>query len=208
MYVRATRISAAPDRIPDLLTTFTRDVVPAVRKLAGNRGAGMLVDRKNGIGLALTYWENEAALKASEEPANGLRSQTVQSAGGKVENVDRFEQVIQERKSEPKSGVFARVNDVAGDPAKIGNAIALLGDKALPILQQQKGFRAFIVGVNRTSGRGIITSVWDTLADLEASGAAVKDLRDEVTRASGASSVTVETFETAFIELQVGAAAG
>jgi heme-degrading monooxygenase HmoA len=208
MYVRATRISAAPDRIPDLITSFTRDVVPAVRKLTGNRGAVMLVDRKNGVGLGLTYWENEAALKASEEPANGLRSQAVQSAGGKVENVDRFEQVIMERKAEPKGGVFARVNDLPADPAKVGNAIALLGDKALPILQQQKGFRAYIVGVNRSSGRAIITSVWDTLEDLEASGPSVKDLRDEVTRASGASSVKVETFEAAFVELQVGATTG
>ena len=208
MHVRATRISAAPDRIPGLIETFTRDTVPDVRKLAGNRGAGLLVDRNNGVCLAITYWESEAALKASEETATGLRTRTVQSAGGTVENVDRFEQVIQERKAEPKNGVFARVNDLAADPAKVGNAIALLGDKALPILQQQKGFRAYIVGVNRSSGRAIITSVWDTLEDLEASGPAVKDLRDEVTRVSGAASVKVETFETAFIELQVGAAAG
>lgn len=206
MFLRATRISAAPDRTDALVANFSQEVGPAARKIAGNRGAILLVDRTAGRGWGLTYWEDEAALKASEEAGTSLRSQAVKASGGTIQEVDRFETVIQERRAESASGVFCRVNDVAGDPAKIANAVALLGDKALPILEKQTGFRAFIVNVNRTTGRAIVSSVWDTMADLEASNAAVKDLRDEITRVSGASSVKVETYEVAFIDLQVGAA--
>ena len=57
-------------------------------------------------------------------------------------------------------------------------------------------------GVNRLTGRSTVSTVWDTMADLEASEPKVSSLRRNAADAAGASDVKVEVFETAFAEIK------
>jgi heme-degrading monooxygenase HmoA len=204
MYLRVTRVQSPPDAIEKGISYFKEKVVPAARATPGNAGAVLLVDRKTGSAVGLTLWETAHALSASEQMGITSRTQSAAAMGGSIVNVERFEQVIQERTQPPKAGTFVRLNTVVGAPEKIDNAIKFI-QKALPELKAQRGFRGLIMNVDRMTGRSTVASIWDTLADLEASELKVTGLRRDAADAAGAADVKVEIFETAFAEIKQAA---
>ncbi len=201
MYVRATRVQSPPDAIEKGIAYFKEKVVPAAKAAPGNAGAVLLVDRKSGSAVGITLWETAQALSASEQMGITSRTQSAAAMGGSIVNVERFEQVIQDRAQPPKAGVFVRFNTVAGTPERIDNAIKFM-EKQLPVVRAQKGYRALLMNVDRMTGRSTVATVWDTRADLEASEAKVSGLRRDAADAAGAADVKVEIFETAFAEIK------
>jgi hypothetical protein len=205
MYLRTTRLQSPPDAIEKGISYFKEKVLPAAKATPGNAGAVLLVDRKTGSAVGITLWETAQALSASEQMGVTSRTQSAAAMGGSIVNVERFEQVIQERTQPPKGGTFVRLNTVVGAPEKIDNAIKFIQKQALPELKAQKGFRGLIMNVDRMTGRSTVTTIWDTLADLESSEAKVSGLRRDAADAAGAADVKVEIFETAFAEIKQAA---
>lgn len=68
-----------------------------VRQLDGAKSAYLLLDRRSGKALTITLWESEEALRASEEAANKLRGDAAGSAGGTVQDVERYEVALYEQ---------------------------------------------------------------------------------------------------------------
>ncbi|TME53469.1 MAG: hypothetical protein E6I60_08910 [Chloroflexi bacterium] len=200
MYVRVTRVQSPPDAIEKGIAYFTQNVVPAAKAAKGNAGQVLLVDRKTGAAVGITLWETAQALSASEQMGMTSRTQSAAAMGGSIVNVERFEQVIQDRAQPPKAGTFVRLNAVAGDPEKIDGAIKFI-EKSLPTLKAQKGYRGLIMNVDRMTGRGTVSSMWDSLADLEGSESKVSGLRRDAAEAAGAADVKVEIFEVAFADI-------
>ncbi len=201
MYTRATRVQSPPDGIEKGIAYFKEKVVPAAKAAPGNAGAVLLVARKTGSAVGITLWETAQALSASEQMGITSRTQSAAAMGGSIVNVERFEQVIQDRAQPPKAGVFVRFNTVAGTPQRIDNAIKFM-EKQLPVVRAQKGYRALLMNVDRMTGRSTVATVWDTLADLEASEPKVSGLRRDAADAAGATDVKVEIFEAAFAEVK------
>jgi len=200
MYVRVTRVQSPPDAIEKGIAYFTQNVVPAAKAAKGNAGQVLLVDRKTGAAVGITLWETAQALSASEQMGMTSRTQSAAAMGGSIVNVERFEQVIQDRAQPPKAGTFVRLNTVPGDPEKIDGAIKFI-EKSLPTIKAQKGYRGLIMNVDRMTGWGTVSSIWDSLADLEASESKVSGLRRDAADAAGAADVKVEIFEVAFADI-------
>lgn len=205
MFIRATKLRVPAEHIDGAIEDFRADTAKRLRELDGNLGSVMLVDREGGVASIVTYWRDEAALRTSDEAANGLRSRAASVSHGTVEEVDRAEIVLMERVAEPKEGTFARSTDISGDPAKIDDGIRFLREKVLPVAQQQKGFRALICAVNRETGRSVTNSIWDTLEDLRANESTIAPLREEAARSMGANRVEVRIYQAAHIDLEVPA---
>lgn len=203
MYIRASRLRIPRDRIDAAIALFGDEVAPSFRAEAGNVGAILLVDREKGQALGLTYWESKEALDASEEAGTSNRTRVTAATGATVEDVDRFELAVMERAAEPRSGRFVRVSDFPGDRERLDAGIAALRDRSAPAVRGLRGFAALIYAVNRTTGRGIVTSVWDTLEDLQASEAAVSGLRSDIASATGTASVQVDVYQAAFVDLRL-----
>ncbi len=91
MHARVTTFQGKGEKIEDGIRNIRDQVVPAVKKLSGFKGMYHLVDRKSGKGYAFTLWENEEALRASEDAANKLRDQAGQAGGATIVSVERFE---------------------------------------------------------------------------------------------------------------------
>jgi hypothetical protein len=53
-----------------------------------------LVDRETGNALAITLWEDEQALAASEERANALRADAAREMGATQPTVARYEVAV------------------------------------------------------------------------------------------------------------------
>jgi heme-degrading monooxygenase HmoA len=202
MYGRMTRLQASPDTIDKGISFFKENVAPKARTTPGNAGAILLVDRKTGAAIGITLWETAEALNASEQFGVSSRTQSAAAAGGSIVDVDRYEQVFADRAGPPKEGSYVRLNIVSGSPDKLDNVIKFMQKQVVPVLKAQKGYRATIMNVNRTTGRSSVSTVWDTRADLEASESAVSGLRRDAADAAGAKDVKVEIFESAHSEIK------
>jgi heme-degrading monooxygenase HmoA len=205
MYGRITRIQIPPDAVDKGIAYFKEKVMPAARSAPGNAGAVLLVDRKNGTAVGITLWETTDALNASEQFGVTSRTGSAAATGGSVINVERYQQVLADRAQPARAGAFVRLNTLAGRPDKIDNLIRFM-EQQLPVIRAQKGYRALLMNIDRMAGRSMVSTVWDTLADLEASEPKVSGLRRDAAGVAGAADVRVEIFETAFAEIKQTAA--
>jgi len=95
MHARVTHITGATEEVTAGIDNFRNNALPGVQAEAGNRGAIMLVDRDTGKGMAITLWEDENAMRASEERANELRAQAADAMGAaEAPSVERYEVAV------------------------------------------------------------------------------------------------------------------
>src|SRR4051794_25134489 len=59
--------------------------------------------------------------------------------------------------------MYIRVAQVNIEPSKVDDVLAVVRDAGLPNMRQFPGFHNAYVGVDRTGGRGLVVSTWDTL---------------------------------------------
>jgi heme-degrading monooxygenase HmoA len=90
MHARMTAVKVAPDQADAAVSSFVKNV-PATAKELGAKGTALLINRETGEGLSFTLWEDEAAMRASEERANELRRSTTEEMGTEVTRVERYE---------------------------------------------------------------------------------------------------------------------
>lgn len=96
MHARVSTIYGTTEQGGDVEGMFREQVLPTLQELGG-KGAILLVDRGSGKAVAITLWEDEAAMRESEERANELRRQAAESAGAsEPPTVDRYEVAVWE----------------------------------------------------------------------------------------------------------------
>ena len=94
--------------------------------------------------------------------------------------------------------MYARTTTIEGQADRIDEVVREIESGVLPVLKQQDGFKGFTVHVNRSSGKVVGTSYWESQQAMEASEEAVSGPRDEAVRSAGASGgSTVDHFEVA-----------
>lgn len=89
MYARVSRFHGAGDgggSRPNV-----EDVVPTLREMDGFRGLISLVNGEGGDALAITLWESEEAMRASEAQADAIRRDMAEAAGDEIRGVERYE---------------------------------------------------------------------------------------------------------------------
>ena len=91
-----------------------------------------------------------------------------------------------------------RVNTLQMDPQRIDDAIRQLEEQDIPRFREIDGFRGFTVLGDRSSGKVIATSYWDSEEQMRASEDAVKEARQRAADTGGASEEPqVERYEVA-----------
>jgi heme-degrading monooxygenase HmoA len=94
MHARLTSLSGSPSDLEGAIANFREQVVPFTNQ-HGGKGAILLVDRQSGSAIAITLWEDEEALRASEEKANELRAQAAEELGASERpTVTRYEVAV------------------------------------------------------------------------------------------------------------------
>jgi heme-degrading monooxygenase HmoA len=99
MYARVTLFPGLPpERIKATLEHFQEENLPKFEQAPGYRGMWAGVDYNGGRAIAVTYWESNEALRASDALANEIRAAAVTRAGVDRERppiTDRYEVVLQ-----------------------------------------------------------------------------------------------------------------
>jgi heme-degrading monooxygenase HmoA len=97
MHARLSRFAGLdPERIEETVHEFRDGALPELREQNGFRGITVAVNRRTGQALAITLWESEADMKASEQLATQAREQAIATAKpSRAPIVDHYEVVVQ-----------------------------------------------------------------------------------------------------------------
>ena len=94
MHARVTSLSGSPGEVDAGIADFKEKIVPFTHE-QGGKGGMLLVDRQTGQALAITLWEDEQALSASEARANELRANVAEEMQATAQPaVDRYEVAV------------------------------------------------------------------------------------------------------------------
>jgi heme-degrading monooxygenase HmoA len=87
MWARVSRLQGEPGRVDENVQIMMDRALPAARRLPGFKGVLGLADRASGKSLAVTFWESEEAMRASEAEADRIREDSAQAGGEQIVSV-------------------------------------------------------------------------------------------------------------------------
>jgi heme-degrading monooxygenase HmoA len=91
MHARLTTIEAPPERMDDLTREIHEHVLPQLQQVDGFEGFIALRDRASGRVRGVAIWENEEALRASDQDAARIRGGVAEATGGTITSVENYE---------------------------------------------------------------------------------------------------------------------
>ena len=204
MYARVVRVRGSAEGAEERTATFQREALPVIREQPGFAGVVTLGDPGSGVGAVVTYWESEEAMTASAEVLAALRERMTAGQGLEVLSTEQYEINMLERRAAPVPGNAVRVTRANGNLDTAETALAQLRGEGLALASTLPGFRALISGIDRSSGRFMIASGWDTAADRDASEQATAELRARLAEVAGATNLEVDKLEVTLAEVPAG----
>src|SRR5205823_4369327 len=113
MFARITwsKLANARDQTEAAKKRFQERILPSMQTQDGFLGAVLLANPETGEGASTTYWQTAEAMAASEAIATAGRAEAAQG-GVEIQDIDRFEMVLQDRAAPPQVGSRVRVNDI------------------------------------------------------------------------------------------------
>jgi heme-degrading monooxygenase HmoA len=83
-----------PGNVDQVRDQLESDDVPKFQQLDGFKGMTLLTDRQSGKTMAVTFWETEDALRASEDAVQDARTRAAETGGAGEPQVERFEVIL------------------------------------------------------------------------------------------------------------------
>jgi quinol monooxygenase YgiN len=201
MHVRINDVTVSPDRIDELGDALANKARPVVLAQDGCEGLLCVADRATGNCSIVSLWSSKQQLDASESGVAGIRSETVDAVGAKLNSVTTAE-VLREVIGQPTQvGSRGRVVRLTAPAGSAGQMVEFYDAEAVPRYQSQAGFlNARLIG-SEDGTRFTAVSHWLDDASLKASEASSSALREQVTAAVAGSSIDgVSSGEIIFIE--------
>jgi quinol monooxygenase YgiN len=185
MYARATVVITAPDRV-DAVVDLVRDrILPVVDDQPGSLGLSMNVDRANGRCTVTSVWKDRGSMHASEPALEPLRAQAERVADAPLAT-EEYEVAVLRRLRQAEPGCWVRGTQVSLDPAQIDAGLRTFKRQTLPAIEALPGFRSALLLVDRRSGHGVVSVVFDDKAALDASRGQAGQVRDEASATTAA----------------------
>jgi heme-degrading monooxygenase HmoA len=94
MHARVNTIQMQADKIDDAVAALEGGGLDQIKQNEGFKGMTVLADRGSGKSLAITFWESEDALNASEEKVKEARRQATEAGGASEPQIEIFEVVL------------------------------------------------------------------------------------------------------------------
>ena len=165
-----------------------RDAVEAV---AGNRGLTTLVDRKTGVIVAMSYWDD---LRHSSEAAlTKAREGAAKAAEGALVT-ESFEVAVAERPAVPDPGATVQMTRVQLDPVRVDAGVAFVRDELLQRLSACSGLCSAELLIDRVIGNGLLVTTWTDQEAADRAQALLDGLRRDAEVAAGATFPRSESY--------------
>ena len=177
MHARITTLSGVT-RIDEGVKYLRDEVVRPVQEQKGYRGLTASCDREAGIVSVLTLWETRDDLDASESAVEKVRREAAKAFGGKVESVERYEQIVAEvGQDPPTAGTRLQIRRIRMDPAKVDENLEFFKSSVAPEILATPGCQGLRQMIDRASGQGAVGILWADNRALEAANAAHEERR-------------------------------
>jgi heme-degrading monooxygenase HmoA len=189
----------------DELKTRARESAPRWQEaMPAARGHMMLVDRERGRALGVTFFDTEADIREAEPVFDRMGDEMPEETRGKRVGVSTYEVTISEGGEDARA---ARVSRFEGDAGRIDEDTRHAVDTILPRVRQVSGSKGIYSLADRSSGRVLTITLWDSPESLQASEEQADKLRAESAEAGGAKIAAVDRYEVAMIAAPTGAGA-
>jgi quinol monooxygenase YgiN len=76
--------------------------------------------------------------------------------------------------------MYARVTTIQISPYRLDEAIGILREQVTPVMQQQDGFKGYLMFVDRSTGKSINVTLWEEEADRQVTGPQSAYYRDAI----------------------------
>ena len=76
--------------------------------------------------------------------------------------------------------MYARVTTIQISPYRLDEAIGTLREQVAPAMQQQDGFKGYLMFVDRSTGKGINITLWEGEEDRQVTGQNSPYYRDAI----------------------------
>jgi heme-degrading monooxygenase HmoA len=104
--------------------------------------------------------------------------------------------------------VYARTTTLKAMPSSVDAGVAYVDDKVMPLLQGLDGYIGLSLLADRSSGRCIVTSAWESEDAMHASAPAVQEVRSRAAEIFGGGTPTVDEWEIAVLHREHEAGEG
>jgi len=104
MFARVSTYEGRPEQLDEMHHEGVEHVLPALEMQDGYSGGLVLADRQSGKVLAVTLWESEQAMDATEDASHWLRIFSAEASGGTISSVQRYEVLFSGIQETPRSG--------------------------------------------------------------------------------------------------------
>jgi hypothetical protein len=169
----------------------------------GYVGISLLVDRDSGRCIITAAYESEDAMHAAADKAKQLRSEAANRFGGEIQSIEEWEIGCLHRDHQSAEGACVRATWLKVPSDQADRAIEFYKDSVLPSLEGLEGFCSASLLMDRSSGRGVSSTTFDSREAMERNREQAKELRNQRTRELGADITDVAEFELALAHLRV-----
>jgi heme-degrading monooxygenase HmoA len=199
MYARVAEFDnprlSEPSLVDELMKS-ARDSSPQWQEALPNaQGHLMLIDRENGRGLGITFFETEAQIREAEPVFERMGDEIPEETRGKRVGVSSYEVLTAEGGEDAKA---ARLTIFEGDASRIDEATKTSIEQILPKARQMPGLKGVFSLADRASGRVKVITLWDSPESMQASEAQGEKLRQENIEAGAGKIAGVRRYEVAF----------
>lgn len=203
MHVRMNIMTGDPARLDEAARYLEGTVRPHVEAQHGSRGMAFLTNAELGTCVIASYWETAETMTASEHAVQVSRKEMTEMIGGTV-SVEHFEVPVFTRRSRPERGAGVRLTRVEIMPGNLDAAIEEFRNTSVPALTDMGGLCSAQLMADRTTGRALVLTAWETMEALHASRAQAARLRaDQIEMAHGQVR-TVEEYTLMFSSAREG----
>jgi heme-degrading monooxygenase HmoA len=201
MYARSTTVRGDPRAVDDGIAFVRRQVMPHLQGMFGYVGLSMLCDRDSGRCVITSSWVDEMAMHATEHSVDGLRRQTAEILRGEYET-QPWEIGVLHRAHEAPDRARARVIWGEGNPLRTDENLATIRTALLPRLEELPGFCSVSVLIDRATGFGATTVIYDSPEDVDRGQDAAQAVREEFGTTMGLRITEVADFDLALHHLR------
>lgn len=182
-------------------TSRVAEMVETVKERAGSghdfpdaKRVLMLVDREAGTALGITFFESEEAIRQAEPTFDRMGEEIPEALRGKRTSLDVYEAVLEDVADGAQA---ARVSRLEGSADRIDEGISFIKEQILPSAGDIPGWKGVVALADRSNGRTITITFWDSEESLEASEVRANELRSQAAKAMDETVVGVERYEVA-----------
>jgi hypothetical protein len=191
MYARVNIIFGTEDKVGPGVAHIEKSDRYVVEAAPGNRGLTTLVDRKTGVIVAISYWDDLG--QSSEAALTKAREGAAKAAGGAL-ITENFEIAVTERLAVPDPGATVQMTRIQLDPLRVDAGLAFVRDELLQRLSACSGLCSAELLIDRVIGNGLLVTTWTDEEAACRAQALLDGLRTDTEAAAGATFPRSESY--------------